>query len=109
MSARFVPVDIKLEPRESINSPLCHIVMMQADDKISQTWVSCESTLSQRRVSWPQIVVESQMYVKLSHVALGLIDQQPYVVFTLNGAKVFKTETKKKYVWTFKALGYNTD
>ena len=66
MSARYVPVDIKLEPRESINNmgvlrvDVLHAKGLMAADRSGKS--------------------------------------DPYVVFTLNGMKVFKSETKKKWV-----------
>jgi len=64
MSARYVPVNIKLEPRESINN----MGVLRVD------------------------VVDA----KGLRAADRSGKSDPYVVFTLNGAKVFKSETKKK-------------
>ena len=64
MSARFVPVNIKLEPRESINN----MGVLRVDV------VSAKGLMAADRSG----------------------KSDPYVVFTLNGAKVFKSETKKK-------------
>ncbi|WVF68009.1 hypothetical protein IAT40_002771 [Kwoniella sp. CBS 6097] len=64
LSARFVPVDIVLEPRESVNN------------------------MGVLRVN----VLEA----KGLHGADRSGKSDPYVVFTLNGSKVFKSETKKK-------------
>jgi Ca2+-dependent lipid-binding protein len=64
MSARFVPVDIVLEPRESINN----MGVLRVDVVGAKGLVGADRS--------------------------GKSD--PYVVFTLNGQKVFKSETKKK-------------
>ncbi|WVQ70782.1 hypothetical protein IAR50_000304 [Cryptococcus sp. DSM 104548] len=66
LAARFVPVKIALEPRESINN----MGVLRVD------------------------VVEANGV----HGADRSGKSDPYVVFTLNGMKVFKSETKKKTV-----------
>ncbi|EIW70089.1 hypothetical protein TREMEDRAFT_71520 [Tremella mesenterica DSM 1558] len=64
MSARYVPVDIKLEPRESINN----MGVLRVDVLHAKNLMAADRS--------------------------GKSD--PYVVFTLNGQRVFKSETKKK-------------
>ncbi|OCF41255.1 transmembrane protein [Kwoniella heveanensis CBS 569] len=64
MSARFVPVDIVLEPRESMNN----MGILKVD----------------------------VLNAKGLHGADRSGKSDPYVMFTLNGNRVFKSETKKK-------------
>lgn len=64
IAARFVPVDIVLQPRESINN----MGILRVD------------------------VIDA----KALHGADRSGKSDPYVVFTLNGMKVFKSETKRK-------------
>ncbi|WWD07266.1 hypothetical protein V865_005363 [Kwoniella europaea PYCC6329] len=64
LAARFVPVDIELEPRESINN----MGVLRVD----------------------------VLSAKGLHGADRSGKSDPYIVFTLNGMKVFKSETKKK-------------
>ncbi|WRT70761.1 uncharacterized protein IL334_007760 [Kwoniella shivajii] len=64
LAARFVPVDITLEPRESINN--MGVLRVHVNN------------------------------AKGLHGADRSGKSDPYVIFTLNGMKVFKSETKKK-------------
>ena len=98
LEARYIPVPLKLEPRESINSKpdihlFTHAPKIPLDQGVLQVQLLDGGELhaaDRSGTSFPYPI--SSM---LSHmVDLGKSD--PYVVFSLDGQKIFKSQIKKK-------------
>ena len=84
IEAKYLPVPIKLDPRESVNSKsiffLCDIKKVHASCP-DQGVLRCDL-----------------LYGREIHGADRSGKSDPFVVFQLNGQKVFKSQTKKKTV-----------
>ena len=99
LEARYIPVPLKLEPRESVNSERDVRFSSHMTKTPSRSRCSSSPASQRRRDSWRG----SRRYVfffssSLPAHATDLGKSDPFVVFTLDGQRVFKSQTKKKTV-----------
>lgn len=98
LEARYIPVPLKLEPRESINSKadICFsmfVAEIRSDQGVLQVQLLGGGEL--RGADRSGMFFPYPKSSMLSHtIDSGTSD--PYVTFTLDGQKVYTSETKKK-------------
>jgi hypothetical protein len=98
LEARYIPVPLKLEPRESINSKLdirffTHVAKTPLDQGVFMVQLLDGGELHGVDRSGTTFPYPSSSI--LSYI-VGSGKSDPFVVFTLNGQRVFKSQTKKK-------------
>ena len=95
-----MPVPIKLEPRESVNSERNTCLSLHTTKTHFRS--GCSSSPAPRwwRDPWcgSRRYAHSRLTSFILTYAVGLGKSDPYVVFTLDNHRVFKSQTKKKTV-----------
>ena len=98
MEARYIPVPLKLEPRESINSEWtvrfsAHLNNTPVDQGVLQVQLLDGGEIHGADRSG---MLSSSKLLPILAQIVNSGKSDPYVVFTLDGQKVFKSQTKKK-------------
>jgi hypothetical protein len=97
LEARYIPVPLKLEPRESVNSKQGVCLSSGVAKALFRSGRPPSSARRRWRDSWrgPRRYVVPFLNAAYPHV-INSGKSDPYVVFTLDGEKVYKSQTKKK-------------